>query len=561
MAVAGSGIIAASPIPPLLDRSNDTRISVNVRQGLLTFAAGTPYPSADGTIDAGGRTAGTRTTALAARSGIVPFTHYDVWYKNTILHPQITDAGTIVSNYEFDLLIWNSDFITKTFVIAKSGWDGVEDAIPAALTLNALCWRSYRVVVTMDGPSNVDAAVSFTSGGMTATATIKGLRGVVWGFRPNRNFKEIWEWKTEIQSAWDYTEQRLALRDVPRLTCEFAYTLADAEATQADLMLYNMSQYSFTLPRWEQQVPATVHAGDEAVVCDVSRANWQVGSVGLVWKSPRLCELFTVTQVGENSLRPSVPVVQEFGKALVMPCTGARITGSMSRSDGQLDRSDFSLSFLLNEPPDWPVPDSTDQLDGHDVWELPLFVTDTLSRSLECPAVTLDNGLGVIRTFHAQPVSTGNWQITALADGLTEINTLRRLLLRRQGCVRPFWMSTRRHDFTPAATLRAGSDTLLVKGCAMGMGFPARSLRKRLRIEMADGTVLYRGILGLVKEDTQTDNLRLSEALDAENDLVPADFARISFLTLVRLASDNVEWTWLRSDRAEVTFPVQEVLV
>ena len=86
-------------------------------------------------------------------------------------------------------------------------------------------------------------------------------------------------------------------------------------------------------------------------------------------------------------------------------------------------------------------------------------------------------------------------------------------------------------------------------------------MRKRLRIELSDGRVLYRGIIGLFDVDGDTNSLQISETLDGNDDLDTDAFARISFLTLVRLASDKVEWTWQSTDRADVAFAVQEVVL
>lgn len=562
MADGGTGIVIGAPYALPVDMRADTRLSLNVRA--LAFSANLSneqHPE----IHSGFRADGNVATYPERRTGLPLRDHCSAWYDNIILSPSVVNVGTIISNFEFDLVVWNSGFAPKTFSVVKRGWDGIEDNIPSSVELGPLCWRSYHLVVTMDGPSSIGAFIEFLSGDDLSLAAITGLRGVFWGFRPDRGLREIWEWKTEIQTAWDFSEQRLALRDVPRLRFELSYALPGAQATQADMMLYDMAAYTFSFPRFEQAVRATVHAGDEAVACDLSYSNWKAGDIGLLWKSPRKAELFTVGAVGSASLQPTQAIVQEFGEALVMPCTYATLDGDITRSDRSISLSDFSVTFLLADPPDWGIPQDSEiqQMEGHDVWEIPLYVQGgTFARSLTRPCVTLDNGLGPVKKVHAQPTSTGSWKITIPCGTLEEIMTVRGWILRRQGCVRPFWLSSGRKDFIPVATLRAGSQTLVVQSCFTGMNsLPLRSLHKRLRIEMVDGTVLYRTIQSLVANDETTDNVRLSEALDKVNDIPASRFRRISFLTLVRLSSDRVEWTWQRTDRAEVSFAVQEVVI
>lgn len=563
MAAAGTVYLPAAL--ETADISQDSDLSTGLRNG---FAAFSPDGHEDFAIRPEWYWAGRNHAVLGIPSGWRTANGaypdcYTILYNNTLLLPAAVNVQTIASSYEGEFFIWNSGYEELRFSVHREGWEGIEDNIHGdSLTLGPLCDRVVHFVVTLDGPSIMDASITFSAGDDAVAFRITGQRGLVFPFRPNKGFTETWEWKTEVQSTWDFSEHRLALRRTPRQACELGYTLEGSLRTLADMMLYDMSRYTYTLPRFEQGVPAHVVAGSEVIACDVGYANWKSGDRGLVWASPQKKELFIVAEVGASSLRLVNPITQNLGQSMVLPCTSAKMV-AMSREDRSIPLSDFSISFRLEEPPDWPVPDDSEvaQLDGHDLWELPLCVSDTLSRTLECPTVTLDNGIGTVRTFHAQPSGTGHWQVMLPCDGLDEIMAARGFLLRRQGCVRPFWMSTRRHDFIPATIVRAGADSILVEGCTTGTSAPARSLRKRLRIELSDGRVLYRGLIGLFDVDGDTNSLKISEPLDGNDDLDTDAFARISFLTLVRLASDKVEWTWQSTDRADVAFAVQEIVL
>ena len=185
MADGGTGIVIGAPYALPVDMRADTRLSLNVRA--LAFSANLSneqHPE----IHSGFRADGNVATYPERRTGLPLRDHCSAWYDNIILSPSVVNVGTIISNFEFDLVVWNSGFAPKTFSVVKRGWDGIEDNIPSSVELGPLCWRSYHLVVTMDGPSSIGAFIEFLSGDDLSLAAITGLRGVFWGFRPDRGF-------------------------------------------------------------------------------------------------------------------------------------------------------------------------------------------------------------------------------------------------------------------------------------------------------------------------------------------------------------------------------------
>jgi len=81
--------------------------------------------------------------------------------------------------------------------------------------------------------------------------------------------------------------------------------------------------------------------------------------------------------------------------------------------------------------------------------------------------------------------------------------------------------------------------------------------RTHIRIELTNGTVLYRQITNVVKVDNATEDIVVGTQFDYE--IAPAQIHKIAFLALARLDADRVEMAWVTPNHAKVRFPVIEI--
>jgi hypothetical protein len=103
----------------------------------------------------------------------------------------------------------------------------------------------------------------------------------------------------------------------------------------------------------------------------------------------------------------------------------------------------------------------------------------------------------------------------------------------------PIWVPSFSADLKPAAAIAAGSTTLPIEWAAYTLFGFGKPNRKDLRIELTDGTVLYRRVTGAA-EVGSTENLTLSSSLDAGS-IAPERILAISFMALCTLGSDETE--------------------
>ena len=89
---------------------------------------------------------------------------------------------------------------------------------------------------------------------------------------------------------------------MPRLSFDASYAAEQGtDATQIELMLYDMYTVPYFLPRFEQQVSAVVSAGQSVVALNTTASLWREGMTAFL-ASPRMSELFTVARVSAGEL-------------------------------------------------------------------------------------------------------------------------------------------------------------------------------------------------------------------------------------------------------------------
>ena len=491
----------------------------------------------------------------------------DLIYNQLHLFPAAIDMGLRTSEIKYDALCWNAFSTPQTLAVSRLAYSGIEDTLADGSLIAACAETAFSITITMSGDPIIEAELGVSCPTSRAAMPIAGRRGVAWSFLPDSGLVERWEWMTFALTLWDYGDERIPLRVAPRVSVEAGYTLDPAESGYLETMAYDMGQSRFCLPHFERQTPGVIAAAadnaalTDRILCDVGPGQWRPGDMGLLWQDALTSEIFVAGSVDADGLTLDAVLTTAFsGPCLVLPCSNARLTEAR-RTDHGYAVSDFTAAFQLSGAPRDAVPETVSQYEGHDVWELPLpLESDGLARAFSLPNITLDNGIGVVKTYHASSTAAQRQPVTLELSGREAIAEARGLLLRRQGRCRPFWTSTRRGDLEVVAAYSGnGSASLHVRHWASDyLGKKADGLRARLRLELLDGTCLHRRIIGVSRLDAATDVLLLDAPL--VGGLVAADqFCRVSFMSLYRLASDVVEWTWRKPDRASAAFQIEEV--
>lgn len=490
----------------------------------------------------------TRHVALAparAVSGLKSISFSDDFYHRIHVLPGELVLGNIASTQVTTVRLWNA-FLTPENVL---GMDGLEEGLsvtpPAALpmTLGALQETDWLVAVTPDGPSTLDATVRWVFEDAQAPALrISGNRIVPWGFVPDwsQPVVERLSWLTEILANSRGAEQRRSLRIAPRKTYEARFVAAGRERALFDLAMAGWGRKVWAIPVWPdvQLLAAPVPAGSLRITCRTEGFDFRQGGLAMLRGETAFdTEAVEIADVDATGLSLKRVTQQSWPpQTRLYPVRSARLTAmpeTTRRTDSLLETE---ASFDLAEGADWPAMLPTATYRGRPVVEGRPDESKDLTHSYERLVLTLDNLTGLPAVTDTAGRSFVLHQHRWALAGRGAQAAWRSFMYGLRGRAVPVWVPTHAQDLQLA---EAAAGSLLkvhkVGYARFGLGTPGR---RDIRIERIDGGVLYRRITAAV-ENGPVEELSIDD--DLPHTLQPEDVARISYMALCRLASDDVE--------------------
>lgn len=367
----------------------------------------------------------------------------------------------------------------------------------------------------------------------------------IWPLPPDwgKGFTERLAWATNVTVAnATAVSEHVGYQIGPMRSFSFevaAFRSADRQLV--DMLLAGHSG-PWLLPIWPdvQRLAGALQAGDTYISCRTVDFDFSSGGRALLWAAPNRWEVLTVDSVEGLGLALSSPALNGWP-------TGTRLY-PLRRADVQPGgeerlRTDCAsrrrVAFDLDEPSDWPVLSALPDYLGHSVltarpdWsEDPTAAYDRLRQAAEFP--------GAVRLTYDLPDQALREQSTQWKlAGRPRKSWYRSLLYTLSGRCVPMWLPSFASDLTPAAPVAGGTTALQVRWAGYTQLGRSRHNRRDLRIELTDGTVLYRRIVAAV-EAGDVEMLTLSDALDA-GAVAPERIRKVSFMALATLASDAVE--------------------
>lgn len=200
----------------------------------------------------------------------------DFFFDNVFLSPAVIDAGVVAPSDVFEFELWHSFTTDKLLAgINESGADGIVlDGVASGL-LPGFVSSDYLVFLSQSGGGIIsyEAGFDFGSSGvfpfrLSATMVAIIADGIDWSTQPEMNVQYL----TEVIESFDGTEQRIALRDQPRVSLTYKYLLDDSVLTEFDVKYGNFGG-QLLVPMWPQACELThdVDPGDRTINVELNR--------------------------------------------------------------------------------------------------------------------------------------------------------------------------------------------------------------------------------------------------------------------------------------------------
>ncbi|MCL2076649.1 MAG: hypothetical protein FWH15_09510 [Betaproteobacteria bacterium] len=503
----------------------------------------------------------------------------DDYYYRIHLIPDRIAFGSIVTETTTEFTIWNSDLIPRVM----TGLDGIPDGLtitapddePAPWTFAALEEQVWSITAHLEGEAALDAKVSFLFNIPAPFLHVSGNRIRAWPYLPNwtESVTEHLEWLTDVLTSTSGAEQRRALRQAPRKRYE---ALFFAEGEARNLLANQLSAYggqAWILPIWPeaQFLKVAVPVGSDFIPCVTANQDFEAGRVAvLIEDTP--ADTFTlgaVAMLGNTPLRieaVEVAEVKENGLLLTRTLTAAIKAGTrlyparaarlerqpeLKRHTDRLYGYEAAFEITDAREADLPAP-QLPTYRAHPVCLLRPDESEDLTDGFERALNILDVKVGRTRVKDVTKRGFPLRQHRFLNANLSTLGSLKSLLYALKGRQGALWLPTHMDDMTP---IRVTTDEFLwINPVGFILDNVYRQGRQDIAIWLKSGETLLRRIVGADFDGGI--RLRLDPLLPRP--ITPREIARISYLSLMRLADDDVAIEHITGDngisRVSLTF-------
>jgi hypothetical protein len=511
----------------------------------------TPYSATlrENLIDVGASTPGYGAPPVRTGTAVEAVMPHDLWYYRIHLLPAQLALGNLSGDVQREVVLWNANFSPVQLEAAQVAGDpGVTltsaFVVPGALA--PLQYEAFTVAVSGSGQPQVDATITWTIDGVDYVVPIMGRRSVVLPFKPewSNDVTETLQWRTSLTTAYNGVEQVKSLRR-PRRVFEYSVRLLDKdEAALFDQLMFGWTARMFSVPIWNEgsKTTADAMAGATVLSVDTRFMSLAVGANVALYRSAFDYEMVQVDAFTDTSITLRTPVLSNwFAGSRVYPMmTGAldpsvssnRYTDYYSESRLRITMSPVGAVLRLDSTP------SAETYQGFEIYtRYDTNWAGGMNVSNQAREKRLDNDLGPIRIAPKADFPLRIRAFSWLVRSRDVDNDLRAFFARREGRLRPVWMSSGTADLTLVEPTIVGDNQLKVRKNQYGSLINQHPAMRHLVLVLRDGRRLPYRIEG-VSEDAAYTGLQLSQ--DFTEVISPAQVKRVSFLGLYRLGADEV---------------------
>ncbi|MFI8609525.1 hypothetical protein ACIGFL_14565 [Pseudomonas sp. NPDC077649] len=479
-------------------------------------------------------------------SGVAAITYSDDYYHRIHINPQQLDLGNVVSAQTTPVLLWNAFLENRTLTAISGVAEGLSvSGQPAPpLLFPALKELNWQVTVTPDGQPVLDTVVAWEfDNGRSAGLRISANRIIAWTFVPDwgDGIRERLTASTDILQSESAASQRRQLRLAPRREFSGPMYAEGRERQLLDLALFGWSDRIWSMPVWPdiQLLAAGIAADADFIPCSTEHLDFRDGGLAMLrGEDAFTSETVEILDVLSNGLQLKRNTQQAWpAGSRLYPARAAQLLEEPSLAKLTDRLAEAEVRFLVVEASDWPEWLPATLYRGRPVWDRRPDDTDNLTHAAQRLRSTLDSGF-------AQPLitDTARRALQLLGQRHLDLGREARALVRSfiygmRGRQQVVWVPTHMDDLTLVATVSALATTLDVENIGYTRFGNGKAGRRDIRIELIDGSVLMRRLIGSNELDSQVERVALDSALGVE--VQPHQVARISWMNLMRFDSDT----------------------
>lgn len=395
---------------------------------------------------------------------------------------------------------------------------------------------------------------------------------------------ETLEFLTQIHRSWDGTEQRGALRPVPRRYLSYEYIGTRTWQSQyLRALTYSQQTQLIQFPLWHATAALTTdaYAGNSVLKTHPNKLwSYRESSGLMLWRNDSVGgEVFHLNGLAsDGSLSIGKELTENWrrGQAIICPVGW----GILQQEDKYVNVHSMLTTMQINvelvmDPKAPLFPTAFDAYhnehfalpwgrgfpsvyQGAEVFMIPPPWIDDITASFSRNANRLDNQTGSFRYDLKSTDPSETKAIDYVTTCREEINNLQRFFYRVKGRQKSFWAPTWLSDLELVEDAPVGRNYLMLKWPLYWKYYALGQRRKTLIAFMRDGTARLIKIAGY-STDLSGDlgKVHLDEALKVP--LLQKDVLMLSYLCRYRLDSDTLITEYETTDVANMTLSMTEV--
>lgn|GEM_PF-1310612 len=381
----------------------------------------------------------------------------------------------------------------------------------------------------------------------------------LWPFAPNwrRPVDVDLEYRTDIIESRSGQEQRRALRKTPRRHIAYGVILDQPEMRVFHQLLTKSQSQSWLLADPVRKVvcPNGASAGSNQIQVDAIPA-WLKVDQGVVIGVETLAVVLAINPVSmivtldaalDDAVTPGAPM---------RPALPGRLLGNITARNPSSGVSELNLSFTAD--PGSETEDAASPTvyihDGREVLASRPNWGEPVSDEFIWPVEQIDYGFGRVATFNPLEFGAAIRRAAFVAQDAEAAAGLQQFFARRRGQAGEFLMPTWLNDLPPKFDLVAGESTIRIEGRGVFEAYADDLVYRSVALLLRDGRRIFRTVSSIQNVD---DDSEISFTQPWLSDIPVADIAMVSWLPVVRFASDQLTLEWLTSEVAQTSLAMR----
>lgn len=485
------------------------------------------------------------------------------FFDNVFLTPAEIDAGVVVPGAEFSFELWHSFTDAKALTgVTESGAFGVALSGITSGTLHSFTSTPYAVSLSQ-ARGVIDYRASFDFGtGSAYSFNLTGSMALVmperidWSTQPEMSIQYL----TEVIEAFDGTEQRIALRDTPRMSMSCMYSMTDEQQYQFDNKLATSSG-SMIVPLWplQCQLSRAVLAGDASVALETINAHVMASDALLISEGDE-SEIVSVESVIDMTVILSTLAKKTFStNAVVLPTRIAYPADETNATSLMRSFDQHTITYDLDETQTQkPTPvDDFERANARPIFPFHPDWSNDITTKYSRLRETHDPLIGVRSRYDrikgAVKIISQTFRFLSEQER-QRFEDFAELMNGAQG---EFYIEGPGQAFELSEDIVMSTYKFKVKSSAYSNFANSSSLAPIVAIKLYNGTTIYKTVLSATSNSNGTETITTKEIT---TDLKASDIETIVPLYLARFDSDDFRYIFDTSEVSTITKNIRQLL-